>query len=254
MFAGAARTTGTISLAVSREAGMLAIEAPPLYELEIGDSIAVSGVCLTVRGVKSDPRTFFADVSEEILAKTTLGNLKAGDRVNLEQALHFGDSVGGHLLLGHVDGMGRVTERRSAPGSLILLLELPRKLANYVVENGPIAIDGVSLPIDSLRANRLSVHVMPLTAEETTLGSCKAGDVVNVETDILGRYVARLLGYARRTDRRSFLAGAFSHQCASRWVCTLRPWLMRLRGGKGADTRRRELNWPISREQAMERA
>jgi riboflavin synthase len=219
MFTGAVRATGTASLTVSREVGVLAVETPPYFELEIGDAISVNGTRLTVRGVKSDHLAFYADLSEEILAKTTLGNLKAGDRVNLEQALRMGDAVGGHLLLGHVDGVGQISEYRCASGSLILGVEFPKELAKYLVEKGPVAVDGVGLPINGLRANRFFVDVAPLTAEETTLGLRKVGDTVNIETDILARYAESLL-HTRRMDCGSFPVEGFSmrrkgHICAS---------------------------------------
>jgi len=219
MFTGAVRATGTASLTVSREVGVLAIETPPHVELEIGDAILVNGTRLTVRGVKSDHRAFYAYLSEEILAKTTLGRLKAGDRVNLEQALRMGDAVVGHLLLGHVDGVGRIAEDRRASGSLIFGVEFPKELAKYLVEKGPVAVDGVSLPVNGPRANRFFVDVAPLTAEETTLGLRKAGDMVNIETDILARYAESFL-HARRMDCGSFPVEEFSmkrkgHMCVS---------------------------------------
>ncbi len=219
MFTGAIRATGTVSLTVSREAGVLAVETPRHVAVEIGDAISVNGVYLTVRGVKSDRPVFYADLSEEILAKTTLGDLRAGDRVNLEQALRMGDAVGGHLLLGHVDGVGRIAERRCVFGSLLLGIEFPGELAKYLVERGPVAIDGVSLPVDTIRENRFFVDVAPLTAEETTLGLHKTGDMVNIETDILARYAEGFL-HTRRTDHgffpveRFFMKGK-GHICVS---------------------------------------
>ena len=127
MFAGLIKTTGTVrSLTAPGEDGMLSVETPLLGELDIFDAVSVNGACLTVTGVRSDCQGFYADVSGETLARTTLGNLKAGDRVNLERALRMGDAVGGHLLLGHVDGMGRIAEQTSAFGSFILGIDFPR--------------------------------------------------------------------------------------------------------------------------------
>ncbi len=219
MFTGAIRATGTVSLTVSREAGVLAVETPPHVAVEIGDAISVNGVCLTVRGVKSDRPVFYADLSEEILTRTTLGNLKAGDRVNLEQALRMGDAVGGHLLLGRVDGVGRIAERRCASGSLLLGIEFPGELAKYLVERSPVAIDGVSLPVNGLQQGHFFVQVTSLTVEETTLGLRKTGDMVNIETDILARYAEGFL-HAKRTDHSFFPVERFlmkrkGHICVS---------------------------------------
>ena len=202
MFTGVIKATGTVrSLTVSHEAGLLAIETPPLSELEIGDSISVSGGCLTVIGIKSGNNAFFADVSAETLARTTLGHLKAGDRVNLETALRMSDALGGHLVLGHVDGVGRIVKQTHAAGSIVLGIEFARDLANYVVEKGSVAVDGISLTVNMLRGSRFSINVIPFTARETTLGLRKVGDTVNIETDIIGRYVERFLGHGRRIDR-----------------------------------------------------
>jgi len=219
MFTGVVRAVGTASLAVSREVGLLAVETPPHVELEIGDAVSVNGARLMVRGVTSDHRAFYADLSEEILAKTTLGSLKAGDRVNLEQALRMGDAVGGHLLMGHVDGVGRIAECRCASGSLIFGVECPQELAKYLVEKGPVAVDGVSLPVNGLRASRFFSEIAPLIAEETTLGLRKAGDMVNIEADILARYTESFLR-ARRMDCGSSPVEGFSmkrkgHRCVS---------------------------------------
>ena len=202
MFTGLIKATGTVrSLAASSEDGVLAVETASLGELEIGDSISVSGACLTVVGIKSDHNIFFADVSAETLARTTLRHLKAGDRVNLETALRAGDTLGGHLALGHVDDVGRIAQRTHAAGSLVLGIEFPRDLARYVVEKGSVAVDGVSLTVNALRGTRFSVNVIPFTAMETTLGVRKVGDMVNIETDIIGRYVESFVWRERQIDR-----------------------------------------------------
>lgn len=203
MFTGVVKAIGTVrSLTVSHEAGLLAIETTPLSELEIGDSISVSGACLTVIGIKSGNNAFFADVSAETLARTTLGHLKAGDRVNLETALRMSDPLGGHLVLGHVDGVGRIVKRTHAAGSIVLGIEFARELANYVVEKGSVAVDGISLTVNALRGSCFFINVIPFTARETTLGLRKVGDTVNIETDIISRYVERFLSHRRRLASR----------------------------------------------------
>jgi riboflavin synthase len=176
-------------------------ETAPLGEMEIGDSISVSGACLTVVGIKSDHNIFFADVSAETLARTTLRHLKAGDRVNLETAVRMSDALGGHLVLGHVDGVGRIAQRTSVAGSVVLGIEFSKNLANYVVEKGSVAVDGVSLTVNALRGSRFFVNVIPFTTRETTLELRKVGDMVNIETDIIGRYVESFVRRGRQIDR-----------------------------------------------------
>jgi riboflavin synthase len=164
----------------------------PAGELTLGESVAVAGACLTVVAI-APPRASF-EVSPETLARTTFPLKKVGDRVNLERALRLGDRLGGHLVTGHVDGVGVVRERRQGPAHLRLTLELPVALGRYVIDKGSIAVDGVSLTVNTCQANTFTVNIIPFTAQETTLAALKVGDRVNLETDIIGKYVARLLG------------------------------------------------------------
>jgi riboflavin synthase len=139
-------------------------------------------------------RAFLVDVSPETLARSTLSVKKVGDRVNLERALRLGDRLGGHLVTGHVDALGALKERREGPEHLELTFELPESLAPLVIEKGSIAVDGVSLTVNAVRDLTFTVNIIPYTAKGTTLGGLKIGDAVNLETDIIGKYVARLLG------------------------------------------------------------
>ena len=164
----------------------------PAMELALGDSVAVAGACLTVVEISS--RTAGFEVSPETLARTTLALKKAGDRVNLEPALRLGDRLGGHLVTGHVDGRGALRERREGPASLWLKFEMPGPLSRYVIEKGSIAIDGVSLTVNTCQGNTLTVNIIPHTAQKTTLAPLRVGDQVNLETDIIGKYVEKLLG------------------------------------------------------------
>ena len=164
----------------------------PAGELTLGESVAVAGACLTVVAIEA-PRASF-EVSPETLASTTFPLKKVGDRVNLERAVRLGDRLGGHLVTGHVDGVGVVRELRPGPAHIQMKFELPAALSRFVIEKGSIAVDGVSLTVNACTGNTFTVNVIPLTARETTLAALKKGDRVNLETDIIGKYVARLLG------------------------------------------------------------
>jgi riboflavin synthase len=194
MFTGIVEGVGHITeMRRMAESLRLAI-APPFAvgELVLGESIAVSGACLTVVAVRG--RAFQVDVSPETLARSTLSFKQVGDRVNLERALRLGDRLGGHLVTGHVDGLGVLTERREGPEHLQLSFELPESLAPLVIEKGSIALEGVSLTVNAVQSCVFQVNIIPYTAKDTTLADLKIGDRVNLETDIIGKYVARLLG------------------------------------------------------------
>jgi len=162
-----------------------------ISDLSLGDSMAVNGVCLTV--VDLAPHTFRVEVSTETLERSTLGSLRGGETVNLEKALRLQDFLGGHLVLGHVDGVGVIRERVERPGSLILGIEVPRTLRRYLVEKGSVAVDGISLTVNRCTGAVFQVHVIPHTVMKTTLGQKKTGARVNIETDIIGKYVERLM-------------------------------------------------------------
>jgi riboflavin synthase len=194
MFTGLVEGVGEIVALTSRAEGLrLAVKTSfPAGELALGESVAIAGACLTVVAI-APPRASF-EVSPESLVRTTFPLKKVGDRVNLERALRLGDRLGGHLVTGHVDGIGVVRELRSGPAHIQLKFELPGALSRFVIEKGSIAVDGVSLTVNSVQGSTFTVNVIPHTAKETTLAALKVGDKVNVETDIIGKYVARLLG------------------------------------------------------------
>jgi riboflavin synthase len=205
MFTGIIAAMGSIRRVTRRGAdALLDVDVSmPLEDIRIGDSIAVNGACLTVTQ-KAD-RHFTADVSAETLSRTNLGTLKTGDRVNIEKALRFNDFLSGHLVLGHVDGQGKLREKTSKANSIIFGIEIPEGLVRYVVEKGSIAVDGVSLTVNRCEKNRFYVNMIPLTVQVTTLGLKKAGDAVNIETDIIGKYVERFLQHRKGVDM-GFLA------------------------------------------------
>ncbi|MCC5033960.1 riboflavin synthase [Streptomyces sp. WAC 00631] len=157
-----------------------------------GDSIAVNGVCLTV--VDTAAGEFTADVMAETLNRSSLGALGPGSRVNLERPMALGGRLGGHLVQGHVDGTGTITERVPGEHWELVTVSLPSRLARYVVEKGSITVDGVSLTVVGAADDHFTVSLIPTTLELTTLGSKKAGDPVNLEVDVLAKYVERLLG------------------------------------------------------------
>ena len=163
----------------------------PMADVKLGDSIAVSGVCLTA--VEIGARHFCADVSRETLSRTTLGDAKVGARVNLELALLPSTRLGGHLVSGHVDGVGTVVEKRGDACSVRYVIEAPAPLAKYIAEKGSICVDGISLTVNEVDGARFGINIVPHTLKETTLGETESGRRVNLEVDILARYTERLL-------------------------------------------------------------
>jgi riboflavin synthase len=171
--------------------------ASAITDLILGESIAVNGVCLTV-AARSEGG-FVADISEETAGRTSLGSLAAGDPVNLERAMPAGGRFGGHIVQGHVDGVGRIKELKELEGSVEMFFEVPGELERYLVEKGSVTVEGVSLTVASLGIGEFSVSLVPHTLASTTLGSRKSGDRVNLEVDVLAKYVERLLeAQARR--------------------------------------------------------
>ncbi len=194
MFTGLVEGVGVIGgLTPMAEGLRVAVRTSfPPAELTLGESVAVAGACLTV--VAFTPSSASFEISPETLARTTFPLKKVGDQVNLERSLRLGDRLGGHLVTGHVDGLGFVRQRREGPSHFQLKIELPGVLGRLVIEKGSIAVDGVSLTVNSVEGNNFTVNIIPFTAEQTTLAALKVGDRVNLETDIIGKYVARLLG------------------------------------------------------------
>lgn len=198
MFTGIVQAVGTVVALTPRGGDVeLVVDtgALGLTGAALGDSIAVAGACLTVTRI--DGPRFAADVSNETLAKTTLGRLRAGSRVNLEKALTAGQALGGHYVTGHVDGVGRVVGTHDDGRSWRVTFELPAELARYAAQKGSVTIEGVSLTVNEVEGTRFGVNLIPHTREVTTLGELAAGAAVNVEVDIIARYVERLLSAPR---------------------------------------------------------
>lgn len=192
MFTGIVRDRGRIVSRQDRGDVELVVqpESLSLEGTQVGDSISVNGVCLTV--TRQEGRSFSVDVSRETLSLTTLGSLAAGDAVNLEPALRVGAALGGHLVSGHIDGTARLLGRRADARSERFEFELPQALERFVAVKGSICIDGVSLTVNELRGGAFGVNVIPHTLHTTTFGSLQPGARVNLEVDLLARYVARL--------------------------------------------------------------
>jgi riboflavin synthase len=205
MFTGIIEGFGTVSgIRPSGESKQITIDADFLLDgTKPGDSIAVSGACLTATMVSG--RRFNADLSPETLTKTTLGLLRIGSRVNLERALRFSDRLGGHLVSGHIDGIGHIRQKRMLDNTMIVTFEVPSPLGRYFIEKGSVAVDGISLTVYDCTQNQFSVSIIPHTAKLTTLSSKKEGDSVNIETDMIGKYVERFIGRqsSDETDHRS---------------------------------------------------
>jgi len=192
MFTGLIEGTGTIDTIQPDSAGSkLSVATPLAAELGQGDSIAVNGVCLTV--TSTDGQSFSVDVSPETLRVTTLGGMSVGRVVNLERPLRADARLGGHFVLGHVDGVGRIRSFRADGACYWLEVEAPPNLSQYLIDKGSIALDGISLTIAKLEGHVCAVQIVPFTWKHTALAFAKPGDLVNVEADVLGKYVARLL-------------------------------------------------------------
>ncbi len=202
MFTGLVEDVGRIVEVVPRGNGrVLTVRTGlPLAEVALGASIAIDGVCLTAEGFTAE--TFSLTAGKETLACTTVGGLVAGRRVNLERALRVGDRLGGHLVQGHVDGTARVTSVRQDQESLVVWLEAPQPLRRYIATKGSVTLDGVSLTVNELSGGTFRVNLIPHTVTATTLGERGPGDSVNLEVDLLARYVERLL--AEPGDRLTF--------------------------------------------------
>lgn len=193
MFTGLIEAVGkVVEFSPGRGSSRIAITSPlPISELQEGDSVSVNGVCLTVAQRRRD--RFFADVVAETLGRSTLKKLRPGARVNLERAMQVGDRLGGHFVSGHVDDTVAVQRIQKRGNDWRLRLELPGILARYVASKGSVALDGVSLTVASLDASGFEIALVPHTLEQTTLGGLRTGDELNLEVDLLARYLERLL-------------------------------------------------------------
>jgi riboflavin synthase len=195
MFTGLVEAVGTITRVADTPAGRELCVAAPYQGLQEGESIAVNGACLTVRthGMGDDGPWFTVAAVDTTLARTTIGSWRAGQGVNLERAMRLGDRLGGHLVLGHVDGVGTVIGTRDTADAWLIELALPEALCPLMVDKGSIAVDGVSLTVDAVRPDGVRLSIIEYTRRHTVLGALRAGSTVHVEADILAKHVARLV-------------------------------------------------------------
>lgn len=200
MFTGIIEETGKVeAVAKGSNSAVITIAAVKVLEdIKIGDSIAVNGVCLTVTSISG--RKFSADVMAETLRRSSLGSLKHGSMVNLERAMAANGRFGGHIVSGHIDGVGVISSFEKEDNAVWVEIETPAKILRYIVEKGSITIDGISLTVAKLTDSSFAVSVIPHTGEETTLLNRNPGDIVNLENDIVGKYVERLMNF--KTDDR----------------------------------------------------
>lgn len=209
MFTGLIEELGTVkSLQRAQTAFQLTVAADTvLKDVKIGDSIAVNGTCLTV--VACGKSEFTADVMPETVRRTVLSALKPGDTVNLERTMALGDRFGGHIVSGHIDGVGEILQKKQDENAVVVKIAAAKPLLRYVIEKGSVAIDGISLTVVACGKTWFSVSLIPHTASATTLGWKKEGDAVNIETDMIGKYVERLLTYSPEENKSSAITMEF---------------------------------------------
>lgn len=193
MFTGIIEGMGKITgIRSAGEGRRLAVDADfPLEGSKIGDSIAVNGACLTAVTISGS--RFEVDVSPETIDKTTLKNIKIGERVNIERALRLSDRLDGHLVSGHIDGTGRITYKNNYANAILVGFSVDETVSRYMIKKGSVAIDGISLTINSCDQKNFEVSIIPHTASITTIGIRRVGDAVNIETDMIGKYVEKFL-------------------------------------------------------------
>lgn len=198
MFTGIVEEMGTVKgIKKGAASAVLTIEASKVLEdVSLGDSIAVNGVCLTVIGFS--PTSFSADVMHETLGRSSLGMLKTGSPVNLERAMKADGRFGGHIVSGHIDGTGKISDIRKDDNAIWYTISTSGSILRYIVEKGSVAIDGISLTVAKLDHEAFKVSIIPHTAQNTTLSIRKTGDTVNLENDIIGKYVERLMKPAEK--------------------------------------------------------
>ena len=193
MFTGIVEEMGAITVMNKSLSGakLTILASTVMSDLKIGDSVSVNGICLTV--VSRSERDFSVEVSPETLSVTTLGGFAVGMPVNLERAMRLNERIGGHLVAGHVDGVGRIRSRQQDANAIVLSIDAPQEILRYCVAKGSITVDGISLTINSISEQGFSVAIIPHTAKVTILGLKQVNDTVNLESDLIGKYVERLL-------------------------------------------------------------
>lgn len=214
MFTGIIEELGTVQKTL-RQGGALTLtirSKEVVQDIQIGQSVAVNGVCLTVTNYNG--QTFVVQAVEETLQKSTLGRLRISDRVNLERALKPSQRLGGHIVTGHVDGIGIVRSKEEREKSVMFTIDIPLELSRYIVIQGSVAVDGVSLTVADFIDSQMAISIVPHTAKVTTFGFRKGGDKVNIEVDLIGKYVERFVTAREETITEEWL-GAMGYSSSS---------------------------------------
>ena len=203
MFTGIVEELGTVvSLKRGSKSAVLTIKGDQIFEdLKLGDSVAVNGVCLTATHMSG--KTFQADVMNETFNRSSLGTLKKGDVVNLERAMAANGRFGGHMVAGHIDDVGELVSVKQDDNAVWFTIKAPKKIMKYCIEKGSIALDGISLTIAKLTEDTLSVSMIPHTIQNTNFGNKKMGDLINLENDMVGKYIDNLIHFADDEDKHN---------------------------------------------------
>ena len=200
MFSGIVQTVGTISEYIQKNEGAVLVVDTDLSAFEEGESIAVNGVCLTV--VDSTATTFKLDLSTETLSRTNFKNAQKGDKVNLERSLTPATKISGHFVSGHIDQVGEIVSIEEKPGEVLFRFSHPAELSPFIMEKGSIAIDGISLTVFDCKDNQFTVSIIPFTLKHTNLGVRKIGDLINIECDMIGKYVFKACETLLKSDEK----------------------------------------------------
>ncbi len=209
MFTGIIEEIGIVKFVKKGpQSAMLTVEGKRIFDdLKIGDSVSTNGVCLTVTTISGN--VFTADVMNETLTRSSLGSLRQGSRVNLERAMAADGRFGGHMVSGHIDGTGRISSLRKSDIAIWYTVEAEAKIMRYIVEKGSIAIDGISLTVATVERNNFSVSIIPHTAKETILSEKRVGDIVNLENDMVGKYIEKLMAPTSGITKEFLLENGF---------------------------------------------
>ena len=203
MFTGLVEGKGRIK-SITSIGGDLRLAIVPLFDMsdcKIGDSVSVNGVCLTVTEMNSNTISMY--VSKETVSNSSIGGLKQGDEINLERALTLSSRLGGHLVSGHIDAVGKIIKKEVVHGSYFIRIEIDESVSRYIIKKGSVAVDGISLTVNHCEDKFFEVNIIPETARATIILDKKEGDLVNIETDLIGKYIERFLKKERETDKRS---------------------------------------------------
>ena len=216
MFTGLVEGIGKIerTTRIGRDMNLSIMPMFDMVDCSLGDSVSVNGVCLTVSDISGGYFEMFA--SRETISRTTTGSLKPGDLVNLERALRLSDRLGGHMVSGHVDGVGRISRKDRVEGSWLIGIGIDRSLSKYTIEKGSVSVDGISLTINHCREGYFEVNIIPETSGSTTIPDRKIGDNVNIETDLIAKYIEKLI-FSERTSGKNTASSSINREMLAKY-------------------------------------